>query len=161
MSNIFQQVSDLNVAFGNFKGNPERPDWDKLKSQAENILDEYNELMDDGIDAKNMTEVRDAICDILTFTLGLGHLAGLPVNDDMLAVHISNMSKFCADEEQLQSTVDKYQRLGVETYVDGVFPMKRVKSAKAQQDIHGNNYPKGKMLKSVAFKEPVFAPILL
>jgi hypothetical protein len=151
---MFEAVSSLNVAFGNLAGDPLNPDWDRLKSQAQNILDEYNELMEDGIEAKNMTEVRDAICDILVFTLGLAHMAGVPVVEDMDEVDRSNRSKFCADPGQLLATIDKYNQLGVEVVVDGVYPMKRVKSAKEQKDNKGNNYPKGKMLKSVSFVEP-------
>jgi hypothetical protein len=151
---MFDAVASLNVAFGNNAGDPLNPNWDRLKSQAENILDEYNELMQDGIEAKNMTEVRDAICDILVFTLGLAHMAGVPVVEDMAEVDRSNRSKFCANPGQLLATIDKYNQLGVEVVVDGSYPMKRVKSAKAQVDVKGNNYPNGKMLKSVSFIEP-------
>lgn len=154
---MFEAVSSLNVAFGNPAGDPLNPDWDRLKSQSENILDEYDELMVDGIEAKNMTQVRDAICDILVFTLGLAHLAGVPVVDDMAMVDASNRSKFCANPDQLLATINKYTKLGVEVYAEGEYPMKRVKSAKSQVDIKGNNYPKGKMLKSVSFVEPVFS----
>lgn len=150
---MFKSVSELNVAFGNQKGDPLNPDWNRLKAQAQNILDEYNELMD-GIEAKNMTEVRDAICDILVFTLGLGHMAGLPVEEDMAEVDRSNRSKFCANEEELQQTLAKYSDLGVETYVDGEYPMKRVKSAKQQVGVDGKVYQAFKMLKGVNFQEP-------
>lgn len=152
---MFDAVASLNVAFGNEAGDPKNPNWEKLESQSKNILDEYNELMTDGIAAKNMTEVRDAICDILVFTLGLAHMAGVPVVEDMAMVDASNRSKFCANPDQLAATVDKYNRLEVETYTEGLYPLMRVKSAKDQKDINGNNYPKGKMLKSVSFIEPV------
>lgn len=159
MTTMFEDVSSLNVAFGNLKGDPLNPNWDRLKSQAQNILDEYNELMDDGIGPKNMQEVRDAICDILVFTLGLAHMAGIEVEGDMKAVDESNRSKFCANEAILAATVEKYNKLGVETYVDGEFPMKRVKSAKEQTGNDGKLYQAYKMLKSVTFKEPIFAPV--
>ena len=156
---MFKEVSELNTLFGNPKGDHNNVDWGKLKNQSKNILDEYNELMDDGIEAKNLTEVRDAICDILVFTLGVGHIAGVPVDQDMEAVDASNRSKFCCDQDNVDATVAKYNVLGIDTYVDGEFPMKRVKSSKEQTDIHGDVYRKGKMLKSISFKEPIFKEI--
>ena len=156
---MFEAVSSLNEAFGNPKGDPHNPNWERLKSQAQNILDEYNELMDDGINVKNMQEVRDAICDILVFTLGLAHMAGVPVVEDMEAVDKSNRSKFCADEDDLWETMIKYRDLGVSTYVDGEFPMVRVKSSKEQVGLDGKLYQAHKMLKSVSFIEPKFKPL--
>jgi predicted HAD superfamily Cof-like phosphohydrolase len=156
---MFNDVSELNTLFGNPKGDPNNIDWEKLENQSKNILDEYHELLNDGIKAKNVTEVRDAICDILVFTLGAGHIAGVPVDEDMAAVDASNRSKFCCDQDNVDATVAKYTSLGVDVYVDGDFPMKRVKSTKEQTDINGNIYRKGKMLKSISFKEPIFRVI--
>lgn len=156
---MFEAVSQLNVAYGNNQGDPKNPNWARLESQAKNILDEYNELMEDGIAQKDITEVRDAICDILVFTLGLGHLAGLPVEADMEAVDLSNRSKFCKDPAELEATVKKYDALGVVTVVDGEYPFKRVKSAQDQVGNDGKNYPAKKMLKSVSFVEPKFVEL--
>jgi hypothetical protein len=154
---MFEDVSSLNEAFGNAKGDPLNPNWEKLKNQAKNIGDEYRELMDRGIAPQNMKEVRDGICDILVFALGLAHMAGLPVEEDMAAVDASNRTKFCANQGEVDATVGKYNDLGVEVYVDGEFPMKRVKSSKEQADKNGKaDYRKGKMLKCVKFQEPVF-----
>ncbi len=156
---MFKKVSELNELFGNAKGDPKNPNWDKLDSQSLNILDEYNELRDDGIGPKNLKETRDAICDILVFTLGLAHLAGIDVEADMDAVDRSNRSKFCATQHEVDLTVSKYDELGVETYVDGEFPLKRVKSTKQQVGNDDKLYQKGKMLKSVTFQEPIFQEI--
>lgn len=153
---MFEAVKSLNEAYGNFAGDPKNPDWTRLDNQAKNILDEYNELYDDGINVKDIEGVRDAICDILVFTLGLAHLAGVPVVEDMQAVDKSNRSKFCANEQELAETIQKYTDIGVEFNVDGEFPFKRVKSSKNQTDIHGKSYPANKMLKSVSFVEPKF-----
>jgi hypothetical protein len=153
---MFEAVVKLNEAFGNAAGDPNNPNWGRLESQAKNILDEYNELMEDGIAAKNMYEVRDAICDILVFTLGLAHMAGVPVEEDMAEVDRSNMSKFCLDEDELTETLIKYRDLGVDVYVDGNFPMARVKSSKQQTGLDGKLYQAHKMLKSVSFSEPKF-----
>ena len=156
---MFKKVSALNELFGNPKGNPTNPNWDRLKSQAANIEDEYNELIDDGLVPKNMTEVRDAICDILVFTLGLAHMAGINVEEDMDAVNKSNLSKFCRDQAEVDRTQLKYSTIGIETYVEGEFPLKRVKTTKYQLDINNKVYQAHKMLKSTKFKEPVFKAI--
>lgn len=156
---MFEAVSKLNVAFGNPAGDPLNPKWDRLEAQAKNILDEYNELMKDGIGPKNINEVRDAICDILVFTLGLAHMAGIPVEEDMAEVDRSNMSKFCADEDDLTETLMKYRDLGVYVYTEGEYPMLRVKSAKEQTGLDGKLYQAHKMLKSVSFSEPKFRPL--
>lgn len=156
---MYKDVIDMNEAFGNFSGDRLNPNWEALSNQSKNILDEYNELFDDGINPKNMKEFRDAICDILVFTMGAAHMSGMDLEADMKMVFDSNMSKFCATQEIVDATVAKYEALGVEVYVDGEFPRKRVKSAKQQYD-NDEKLPKlyqaNKMLKSVSFKPPVF-----
>jgi hypothetical protein len=156
---MFKAVSELNVAFGNEKGDPLNPAWSRLTNQAKNIQDEYEELME-ALANKDMTEVRDAICDILVFTLGLGHMAGINVEADMKAVDLSNRSKFCSNDQELAATVKKYVGLGVAVYCEGEYPMMRVKSERAQIGNDGKTYQADKMLKSVTFKEPVFAKIM-
>lgn len=153
---MMQDVSSLNEAFGNSAGTMTNPNWFALSNQAKNIKDEYDELME-AIENSDMIEVRDAICDILVFTLGLAHMSGAPVTDDMKEVDASNRSKFCHDQENVDATVKKYTDLGVMVYVDGEFPVKRVKSSIEQVGFDGKTYRANKMLKSVSFKEPVFA----
>lgn len=156
MNTSFQLVSHMNEKFGNPKGDIDDPQWADLRNQASNILDEYNELCVDGINPKNMTEVRDAICDILVFTYGLGHLAGVDVDRDMSKVYTSNMSKFCTNDEELQATIKKYADIGVKVVPEGEFPYAFVRSTEHQTDINGKIYQANKFLKGVNFKEPVF-----
>ena len=154
---MYKDVIDMNEAFGNFSGDRLNPNWEALSNQSKNILDEYNELFDDGINPKDMKEFRDAICDILVFTMGAAHMSGMDLEADMKMVFDSNMSKFCANEKDLTDTINKYVfDIGIEIYVDGEFPRKRVKSAKEQTGLDGKIYQANKMLKSVSFKPPVF-----
>lgn len=157
MSN-FTDVSRLNTLWGNLKGDPNNIDWVKLDSQAKNIKDEYDELME-AIAAKDVTEVRDALCDILVFTYGAGHMAGVPLDADMKAVYDSNLSKFCKNPDEFLKTIIHYKNLGVEILGEGDFPEVRVRSTKYQIGNDGKTYQANKILKCINWKEPAFNPI--
>lgn len=162
MSNgMYELVANMNAAFGNPKGDPNDINWDRLKSQCENIKDEYNELMD-GIEARDLSGplgVRDALCDIMVFALGAYHFIGLDANTDMEAVVSGVLTRFCQTEEDLLATMRKYDLLGVEYDIEGQFPTKFLRSTKEQQDNKGENYPKGKFLKSVSYSTTQFSPV--
>lgn len=158
----FIQVSDMNAAFGNPKGDPNNIDWDRLEAQCKNILDEYKELMGDpesndpdkilgALKRRDLNGIRDALCDIMVFALGAQHFMGIDGDDDMKAVVDGVMTRFCKDQEELDSTIAKWEGKGLEVYVEGEFPRKIVKSAKDQPDA-----PKGKFLKSTGYKDTVF-----
>ena len=129
-------------------------DWEKLKSQAKNIQDEYVELMD-AIEVGDVKGVRDAVCDIMVFTAGVGSFIGQDIDADLDMVYNSNMSKFCKDGAEVIATVRKYDLLGVETYVEGEVPAIRVKCAKDFTDAAGNEYRTGKLLKGINYQPPV------
>lgn len=148
---MFSQVVDTNVMFGNPQGDPENLNWERLEKQTKNILDEYDELQEALVE-KNPIKLRDALCDIVVFALGAHHLMGEDAEADMTAVFASNCSKFCTNEEELQATKDNYTARGVKFYEEGEFPKKYLKSAEDQP-----GFPKGKFLKCINFKEPVFA----
>jgi hypothetical protein len=68
------QVYFINEIFGNkFGGNTQ----DKVIAQTENIYDEAEEFVKDGLEHNNRKEVIDAIGDLLTFGYGIGYLLGL------------------------------------------------------------------------------------
>jgi predicted HAD superfamily Cof-like phosphohydrolase len=152
---MFKQVAYMNEVFGNHKGNPLDPNWDKLSNQSSNILDEYEELLE-ALKAKDMIGVRDALCDILVFTLGAYHMTGFDADVDMLSVYESNMSKLCANYSEVKATQEYYNGLEVETYEQGAYPAVCIKSLKDQKDKYGKNYPKDKFLKNVNWMEPEF-----
>ena len=156
MSN-FTDVCELNHLIGNTQGNPTSPDWDALASQLELIQEEFQELVD-AIKEHNFTEVRDAIADVLVTTYGLAYRAGVNADADMDEVHQSNMSKFCSDRFEAIQTAHKYEKLGVQcSYRTPASGITAVVSAADQTSFDGKNYPAGKLLKSVNFKEPVFS----
>lgn len=102
-------------------------------------------------------QVEEDLADIVMWAMQIADITGYPALADMHAVYVSNMSKFCANQQELDATFDKYLALGVEVYAEGDFPTMCLKSSKDQKDINGDNYPQGKFLKGVKYQPPVFA----
>lgn len=154
MSN-FTDVARLNELIGNPEGNLESIDWAALESQWALIEEEFAETRR-AIQEHNVTELRDGVCDMLVTTYGLAHRAGIDADMDMAEVNRSNMSKFCRDAPELQATMAKYKGLGIHPTIRKHQGIIAVISTKDQTDIHGKFYPKGKLLKSIKFREPQF-----
>ena len=155
---MFALVKNMNTAFGNAEGDPKNINWERLENQVRNIHDEYDETTT-ALAARNLEQVRDGLCDIIVFALGAFHFVGIDADADMKAVIDGVMTRFCKDQAELDATKAKYAALEVDFYVEGNFPTMCLKSSKDQKDKNGDNLPKGKFLKSVGFKEPVFVPI--
>lgn len=175
MSTPFQRVAAMNIAFGNPVGDPANIDWGRVRKQCLNIPDELGELLialgaaPAGVrksiailkantvfeKAPDVEEVRDALCDVNVFAGGGQHMIGVDGDADMNAVLDGIMTRFCRDAVELQATLDHWSANGVsQTYIEGEFPKMVVKSAEDQLDA-----PKGKFLKSVGYRKPVFAQL--
>lgn len=172
----FQKVADMNVAFGNPKGDPKESDIIRLRKQCLNIVDELAELMIAmGADSQAMKStagqfkqlacqitrpvsingIRDGLCDIHVFAYGAHHFMGIDADEDMGAVLNGVMTRFIKDAEDKQLTIDLHARKGVtDVYFEGEYPTMVMKSASDQPDA-----PKGKFLKSFSYSDTVFAPI--
>jgi hypothetical protein len=165
---MFQLVSEMNEAFGNPKGDPNAINAQRLLSQCKNIVKEYQELMKAfGIEVHidhrvpnaavtGVNDVRDALCDIMVFALGAYHFMGHDADRDMALVVEALYSRFCNTPESLMDTCRKYDKLGVDYYIEGQFPFVRLKSAKDQGD---GEYPRGKFLKAAGYRTPDFPPV--
>lgn len=104
----------------------------------------------------NTKWLTDTLIEFIVTTTYLQRLLYIEPLKDMRSVIDGVMTRFCRDEDELQETIEKWKNKGViETYVEGEFPNKIVKSSKDQPDA-----PKGKFLKSVRYSEPVFEPSL-
>lgn len=171
---MFQEVKEMNAAFGNAEGNkedlvigesgvltaPQAIAWKRLEKQCKNIVAEYKELMD-CIEERDIEGVRDALCDINVFSLGAHHLMGHDADADMSEVVGALFSRFCVDQKHLDETSDYYLRKGVHHYYEGEFPRKCLKSSHDQglTTIDGQEvweYPQGKFLKALGYRQPVF-----
>jgi hypothetical protein len=165
---MFQRVAEMNVAFGNERGDPSNIDEQALMMQSKSIGSEFVELMKAlGVQVNmqfqpfasgptNMDDVRDALCDIMVFALGAFHRMGIDAEDDMESVVSAVMSRFCKHEHDLLATRAKYDAAGVAYTVHGEFPRVYLRSEHDQQM---PEYPKGKFLKSASYRGPIFAPL--
>jgi hypothetical protein len=155
ISNIcmFKQVSTMNDAFGNSKGNPQEINFSRLEKQCSNILDEYNELQV-ALAAKDPILVRDALCDIMVFSLGAFHFMGADADADMNVVYTSNMSKFIKDDEDKAASEAKYKALGVSYVLEGEYPIMRLRCTETVVGTDGETYRANKILKSASYVPP-------
>lgn len=170
----FVLVSKMNEAFNKPKGDPSRIDWNRVRSQSTNILDEFVELMnalglnravvDDlkTVRAKITLEAfdgeiqpkkaRDALCDVNVFSYGGHHAMGIDADRDMRSVIKGVMTRFIRDEADKAASIAMHAANGVtDVYFEGDYPVMVMKSGADQPDA-----PKGKFLKSASFSEPVF-----
>lgn len=86
--------------------NPAIPDEKRCKLRVELIAEELREL-DEAIQAKDITGIADALCDIQYVLSGAVLEFGLAdkFNELFLEVQRSNMSKACTSEEEAARTV--------------------------------------------------------
>ena len=89
------KVKQFMEAFGQeVKDKPEWPDEDTVNLRVDLIEEEYDELKQavyshDG----SMTDVADALSDILYVVYGMAHSFGIDIDECFREVHVSNMSK--------------------------------------------------------------------
>lgn len=172
----FKRVAAMNVAFGNPKGDPHNIDWDRVRKQSLNIVDEFGELMVALGADKNIIKAavenmkwaashvvhpidpegaRDALCDIHVFAYGSHHFMGIDADVDMAAVVDGVMTRFVKDYADMAATLALHAAKGVtDVYFEGEYPTMVMKSASDQPDA-----PKGKFLKSASYSQTVFPSI--
>lgn len=172
----FQRVSEMNTAFGNPQGFPDKIDLERVRKQCLNIPDEVGELFvalgADAVvtkvavnslkaamrtaedDLVNITDVRDALADIQVFKDGALHMMGYDGDRDMDDVVDGVMTRFVKDAADLDATIALHASKGVtDVYFEGQFPTMVMKSGSDQPDA-----PRGKFLKSASYQNTVFRP---
>lgn len=163
-------VARINELFGNARGDYDNWNMDRLRNQIEGVRSELLKELDPAVAKLKLmllhstqyepeqfeqvkAEVRDALCDIMVFALGAFHAIGVSADRDMEAVVSALETRLCKDQETLDATLAYYADKEVQVYVEGGFPHVCVKSS---MDQHMPEYPRGKFLKAVGYKQPVF-----
>lgn len=186
MTTTFSKNVNLNLAFGNAKGDVTSPDFGKIRNQAKLVLEETRELLEAAyfdhevkieftasprvlkepvvVDIKDiMRQIMDAQGDITTVNDGLAHIAGFDGDECLQRVYASNMSKFIRNEGEVVPALDYYYNKGFpreSLRIEGEFPQACIKVVDTIT-IDGKEYPAGKFLKNMAtFKEPDFSDML-
>ena len=85
------------------------PDRETIDLRLSLIEEECNELID-AINAKDIKEVADALCDLLYVTYGAGHAFGINLQVGFQNVHLSNMSKLGEDGKPIYRDDGKEQK---------------------------------------------------
>lgn len=186
MTTTFSKNVNLNLAFGNAKGDVTSPDFGKIRNQAKLVLEETRELLEAAyfdhevkieftasprvlkepvvVDIKDiMRQILDAQGDITTVNDGLAHIAGFDGDECLQRVYASNMSKFIRNEGEVVPALDYYYNKGFpreSLRIEGEFPQACIKVVDTIT-VDGKEYPAGKFLKNMAtFKEPDFSDML-
>ena len=106
----FESVKKFMETFGQeIKKKAEFPS-DKITSLRHDLIkEELNELKE-AIDNKDITEVADALTDILYVTYGAGHAFGINLDDCFEEVQNSNMSKLGSDGKPIYNDKGKVMK---------------------------------------------------
>ncbi|AGY47596.1 nucleoside triphosphate pyrophosphohydrolase [Salmonella phage Maynard] len=186
MTTTFSKNVNLNLAFGNAKGDVTSPDFGKIRNQAKLVLEETRELLEAAffdhdvkveftatprvlkepvvVDIQGiMRQIMDAQGDITTVNDGVAHIAGFDGDECLQRVYASNMSKFVRNEGEVVPALEYYYNKGFpreSLRIEGEFPQACIKVVDTIT-VDGKEYPAGKFLKNMAtFKEPDFSDML-
>ncbi len=109
MSN-FEDVKMFMKTFGQIvKTKPSFPDEKTIKLRLELIREELNEL-EEAIKSKDLTEVADALTDILYVTYGAGCAYGIDLDKCFKEVQRANMSKLGKDGKPIYNEKGKVMK---------------------------------------------------
>lgn len=181
MKSNAQKVAELNVLFGNPKGDLAKPDAARLRKQAMLCVEESVEALENADRTKLVTinfqakpsnadtvpydlvGIMDAVGDMLTVAYGLAHAAGFDADEVYQRVHDSNMSKFVTSDEEAVPALSYYWNQGYpddSLAIEGEYPQAIIRVTK-DTTIDGKLIPAGKFLKNMnTFKEPNFYDLL-
>jgi hypothetical protein len=112
------------------------------------IREEVSEL-ETALVNRDLKETRDALADILYVVYGMAYRMGIPADSDFTKVHESNMSKFCASEEEAIQTVSNYESLYSQGRSPYPCPAYRYEPATAKWVVYEQTT--GKVLKNINY----------
>ena len=109
MSN-FESVKKFMQTFGQeVKSRPSFPE-EKIASLRVDLIKEELSELDEAIKNKDITEVADALTDILYVTYGAGHAFGIDLDSCFEEVQNSNMSKLGKDGKPIFNDAGKVMK---------------------------------------------------
>lgn len=93
MTNFFNSVKEFHTAFGQrVGGKPELPDEQERLLRRKLLAEEFGEYADAEND-NDLTEIADALADIIYIACGTAVSYGIPLDRVFTEVHRSNMAK--------------------------------------------------------------------
>jgi predicted HAD superfamily Cof-like phosphohydrolase len=108
--NNFQKVKAFMKTFGQeVKEKAELPN-EKIIKLRYNLIKEELEELKEAIEQKDMTEIADALTDILYVTYGAGHAFGINLDKCFNEVQESNMSKLGEDNKPIYNEHGKVMK---------------------------------------------------
>ena len=126
-SNSLNQVAEFHNTFKHpILDKPQIPSKERAKLRISLLAEELKEL-EEAVNADDLTEIADALCDLQYVLAGAILEFGLADKFKTLfdEVHRSNMSKACKTAEEAEQTIKFYQdKDGTESYykeIDGLF----------------------------------------
>tara|TARA_Y100001970_G_C14230179_1_gene858115 strand:- start:2834 stop:3205 length:372 start_codon:yes stop_codon:yes gene_type:complete len=109
MSN-FESVKIFMQTFGQeVKNKPEYPN-EKIVKLRYDLIDEELKELKEAIEKKSITDVADALTDILYVTYGAGHAFGIDLDKCFTEVQNSNMSKLGKDGKPIYNEQGKVMK---------------------------------------------------
>ena len=106
----FESVKKFMETFGQeIKEKAEFPS-DKITSLRHDLIKEELDELKEAIDNKDITEVADALTDILYVTYGAGHAFGINLDKCFEEVQNSNMSKLGSDGKPIYNDKGKVMK---------------------------------------------------
>ena len=103
----FEKVGEFMKTFGQEVKSKSSLSSDKINILRINLIEEELEELKQAINQKNLTEVADALTDILYVTYGAGHAFGINLDKCFEEVQNSNMSKLGDDGKPIYSEKGK------------------------------------------------------
>ena len=106
----FKKVGEFMKAFGQEVKSLPNLSSEKINNLRINLIDEELNELKEAIKKKNLSEVADALTDILYVTYGAGHAFGIDLDKCFMEVQKSNMSKLGSDGKPIYNEHGKVMK---------------------------------------------------
>lgn len=160
MATNFELVGVFHEEFGHPKHTNLQKDVftenSKLVNFRLDLINEEVKELHEAVRDNNMTEVADALGDILYVVNGMGHALGIDLDKVFAEVHRSNMTKLCKTEQEAIDSVIHYKTQPGFEDVDVGY-----RKSHMSDNYVIYNKETGKILKSKYFELPDFSNILV